>query len=141
MDMKRLFSVLIIISSLFVVQTVEAKSRLHVIEQTCEGLRDPLCIDTATPRLSWKLASTRQGDSQTAYEIEAASTIDLLLMGEPDLWRSGKVKSENSILVAYGGRQLRPRDMVYWRVRPYDVKGKPGDWSEIQMVHTDKGKK
>ena len=131
MDMKRLFSVLIIISSLFVAQTVEAKSRLHVIEQTCEGLRDPLCIDTATPRLSWKLASTRQGDSQTAYEIEAASTIDLLLMGEPDLWRSGKVKSENSILVAYGGRKLSPRDMVYWRVRPYDVKGKPGDWSEI----------
>ena len=40
---------------------------------TCEGLTDPLAIDTATPRFGWQLRSGRQDDAQRSYRIEVAS--------------------------------------------------------------------
>ena len=40
---------------------------------TCEGLTDPLAIDTATPRFGWQLRSGRRGDAQRSYRIEVAS--------------------------------------------------------------------
>ena len=39
---------------------------------TCEGLTDPLAIDTATPRFGWQLRSGRRGDAQRSYRIEVA---------------------------------------------------------------------
>ena len=131
--MKRILLTIVIIAACLAGEKAMAASRLHVIDLTCENLHNPLGIDTATPRLSWKLASSRQGDSQTAYEIEVASSEALLTAGEADLWRSGRVASAQSVLVAYGGKALHPRDVAYWRVRPYDVKGKPSEWSEVAL--------
>ncbi len=131
--MKRILLIIVIIAACLAGEKAMAASRLHVIDLTCENLHNPLGIDTATPRLSWKLASSRQGDCQTAYEIEVASSEALLTAGEADMWRSGRVASAQSVLVAYGGKALHPRDVAYWRVRPYDVKGKPGEWSEVAL--------
>ena len=56
---------------------------------TCEGLTDPLAIDTATPRFGWQLRSGRRGDAQRSYRIEVASDSLRLLAGDADLWDSG----------------------------------------------------
>jgi alpha-L-rhamnosidase len=99
---------------------------------TCEYLKDPQVIDVAHPRLSWvNLAEAgERGQIQTAREIRVASTRKKLLSGEPDLWNSGRVMSEVSFNVLYGGRELTSGQECWWQVRVWDRKGKVSDWSE-----------
>ena len=62
----------------------------------CDGWQNPLGIDSVTPRLSWQVADTLAGEraqSETAYEIQVASSSALLAGNQPDLWDSGKVVS------------------------------------------------
>jgi alpha-L-rhamnosidase len=97
----------------------------------CEHLEDPLGIDAIKPRLSWKLkdpAATR-GQRQTAYQILVASSPELLEQKRGDLWDSGKVISDESVLVAYAGAPLGSRQACWWRVRVWDMKEAPSDWS------------
>lgn len=99
---------------------------------TCEYLRDPMTIDVPNPRLSWvNLAEEEErGQGQTAYEIRVASSRENLLQGKPDLWNSGRVKSGESLNVAYGGKTLSSRQDCWWQVRVWDRKGKRSDWSQ-----------
>ena len=58
----------------------------------CEYLTDPLNLDVASPRLSWKLEATdRRGVAQSAYQIVVASSPELLAQEKGDLWDSGRV--------------------------------------------------
>src|SRR5687767_3554099 len=68
------------------------------------ALEEPLGIDTAPPALSWKLAADRRGVTQQAYEVHVASSTDAL--AQPDVWDSGKVTSDRSVGVRYGGPVL-----------------------------------
>ena len=77
-----------------------ADSPVRLTELTAEHLEHPLGIGVARPRLSWKLQSDRPGEVQTAYEVRAASSPDKL--DRPDLWSSGKVASDQSVLVELG---------------------------------------
>ena len=72
----------------------------------------------------------RMGQLQTAWEIRAASTKDKLLSGKADLWNSGKVISDESVNIIYGGSPLVSRQDCWWQVRVWDRKGKISDWSE-----------
>jgi len=57
---------------------------------------NPLSIEELSPRFGWVLHSELKGDKQTAYEIEIASTIELLTAGKADCWKSGKIESDRS---------------------------------------------
>ncbi len=96
----------------------------------CEFLENPLGIDAAQPRLSWIQQSAGRGARQTAWQVRAASSPKLLESGMPDLWDSGKVESDQSIHVRYGGKPLTPRQHVFWQVRIWDEHGQVTDWSE-----------
>src|ERR1039458_7839671 len=74
----------------------------------CEYHVNPLGLDTPQPRLSWLLESAERGQRQTAYQVLAASTAELLVRGNGDLWDSGKVSSGASVQVVYGGKRWRP---------------------------------
>ena len=91
---------------------------MDLFDLRCEHLVDPLAVGARRPRLSWKLSRGRQ----SAYQIAAASD------GRP-LWDSGRVASDRSILVPYGGPRLRSRQRVEWRVRSWDENGEAGPWS------------
>ena len=67
-----------------------------------EYLEDPLGLDETHPRLSWTLTSPRRGAAQTAYQVQAASSPDVLKSGMGDLWDSGKVMSAESAQVREG---------------------------------------
>ena len=95
----------------------------------CEQLVNPQGIDVAQPRLSWTLQSRQRGVKQTAYQILVATSEAGLKSGRPDLWDSGKVSSDESVLVPYGGQPLKARTPCFWKVRVWDGGGKPGDWS------------
>ncbi|RYP72462.1 hypothetical protein DL770_007964 [Monosporascus sp. CRB-9-2] len=95
-----------------------------------DGVIEPIAVDSTQPRLSWRLDSSKRGDAQTAYQIQAASSDGL--WSRPDFWDSGRVKFEDSFAV-YSGKGLGSRSTVYWRVRVWDSKGIPSAWSEISM--------
>jgi len=107
---------------------------LHVVDLRCEYLTDPLGIDDVKPRLSWKLAATREdvrGKSQSAYRVLVASKRSLLDQNQGDLWDSGQVASDQSHLVRYEGKPLRSRMYCWWKVRVWDENRKATAWSPV----------
>ncbi len=96
----------------------------------CEHLADPLGIDVVRPRLSWQLAWPQRGARQTAYRLLVASSPDLLARDQGDLWDSGKVNSDQSILVEYAGRPLKSEQFCHWKVQAWDEAGRPSPWSQ-----------
>lgn len=102
---------------------------LTVENLRCEYLVDPLAIDTAQPRLSWTVASSRRRQVQTAYRILVASNEKLLARGDGDLWDSGVVASDRTAQVRYEGRPLTSRMQCFWKVRVWDRDNNPSTWS------------
>ncbi len=80
-------------------------------------------------RLSWWSGDDRPAEVQSAYEIQAASSMALLL-DEPDLWHTGRVNSTQRVGVPFGGELPEAGSAVYWRVRTYDSDGEAGEWSD-----------
>jgi alpha-L-rhamnosidase len=106
-----------------------AESTIGIEQLRCEYLRDPLGLGTPVPRLGWNLTSPRRGEKQTAYQILVASSADLLRNDRGDLWDSGKVQSDETAQVEYGGKALASRQACFWKVRSWDRDGKASDWS------------
>ncbi len=96
----------------------------------CEYRANPLGMDVRQPRLSWQLQSDRRGAAQTAYQLRASGDPADLASGKNLLWDSGKVASDQSILVPYGGPALHSGQRVYWQVRAWDETGAASAWSE-----------
>src|SRR5215472_13951082 len=111
-----------VLAALFLAVSAHAEttSPVKLYALTCEHLTNPIGIGDASPRLSWKLESKRQGEVQTAWEIRAASSKDGLAVASPDIWNSGKVNSNQSVLVPWGGKLLSSRAQVFWQVRIWD---------------------
>jgi alpha-L-rhamnosidase len=102
---------------------------MQIKDMRCEYRDNPLGIDILQPRLSWRLRSTRRGAWQLAFQVVAASEKALLQMDDV-LWNSGKVDSDQSILIPYAGLPLESRQRVYWRVRVWDENNQPTEWSD-----------
>jgi len=96
----------------------------------CEELENPSGIDATQPRLSWQLESSQRDVKQTAYEILVASSSKTLSQNHGDLWDSGKVVSDESILQPYNGQSLTSREACFWKVRVWDANGNASDWSK-----------
>src|SRR5262245_325953 len=101
-----------------------------VTELRCENLRNPQGIDATKPRLSWLIKSDVRGERQTAYQVLVASSEQLLKAERGDLWDSGKVASDQSIQLAYAGRELASHQQCFWKVRVWDKDQKPSRWSD-----------
>jgi alpha-L-rhamnosidase len=80
----------------------------------CEYLTEPVGIDVPKPRLSWLIESSKLF-IQDYYQIEIATSEELLLKGTADIWNTGKV-SGNNTLVVYNGKSLNSYKKYYWRV-------------------------
>lgn len=80
---------------------------------------NPMGIDTPTPSFSWKMASDKVGQKQTAYQI-AVETAD-----GTQVWDSGVVKSAVSVDIPYGGKALASSTRYRWQVTVWDKEGNP----------------
>ena len=88
----------------------------------CEYKVDPLGIDVAQPRLSWQLRSEARGVVQSAYQLEVTRE-------GKRVWDTGKVVSDRSVHVPYGGPALESSRRYAWRVRVWDGGGQATAWS------------
>ena len=89
----------------------------------CEGRSEPLGIDVAKPRLSWQLPDGRQ----TAYQVSVEGA-----------WDSGRVVSEQSVGVEYGGSPLQSGRRYAWKVRTWDGESRSSAWSVTASFLTGK---
>jgi alpha-L-rhamnosidase len=83
----------------------------------------PLGIDEAKPRLSWQIESLQRGTMQTAYRVLVASDAAMLAEDHADVWDSGKIQSDQSVDVEYGGPKLSSEQTCYWKVIVWDNHG------------------
>ncbi|XMN05068.1 alpha-L-rhamnosidase [Streptomyces griseobrunneus] len=104
-----------------------AAEALRVGRPTAEYVRQPLGLGPDRPRLSWPLAATGSGRTQSAYQVRVA--LSERALEKPDVWDSGKVVSGQSVHVTYGGPALRSRTRYHWSVRVWDGEGKVSAWS------------
>jgi alpha-L-rhamnosidase len=116
-----------------------ATHAVEVENLRCEYLKDPLGIDVAKPRLSWKLETgdlkPERGIKQSAYQILVASTPENLVKDQGDLWDSGKVVGDRSIQVEYSGKPLVSQVACHWKVRVWEEKPETGNLKpEKEMV-------
>ncbi len=101
-------------------------SKAAPVRLRCEHLVDPLGIDVLHPRLSWELSDDGPGARQSAYRISVSRGSE----SDGDLWDSGWVDSDQSILVPYGGVPLISRMRAYWKVQVRDGDGMESEWSD-----------
>lgn len=100
----------------------------------CESEVAPTGVDIDRPILSWYLESVApesRNVRQTAYQIEVASSPELLKKNKPDLWNSGKVKTDKMGQISYGGKPLLSSRKYWWHVRIWDEKGESSTWSTM----------
>jgi alpha-L-rhamnosidase len=96
----------------------------------CEAMQEPLGIDITAPRLSWQLQDSRRSARQTGYEIRVANSPESLAQDYADIWDSGRVNSDQSVNVLYGGPAVESRRRYYWQVRVWDSQGTPSPYSQ-----------
>ena len=65
-----------------------------------------------------------------------ADSEDRLTNGEANIWDSGKVFSEKSILIPFEGVKLKSSEVYYWKVRIWDDENKASAWSQINTFTT-----
>lgn len=107
----------------------ESPSELVLAELKCDGMVEPLGIDSSPPRLSWQLRGTARSQRQTAWRVVVATSLETLSRDVGNVWDSGRVDSENQLFVPYGGRPLRTAEEVFWKVRIWDGQGNVSAWS------------
>ena len=100
---------------------------MTVTEPKTEFYRQPLGIDVRQPAFSWQLEG--ENTFQKTYRISVATDPALIESETPDLWDSGTVSSDQT-LVIYGGKPLESCTRYYWRVEADGAK------SEITWFET-----
>ncbi|MBN1362749.1 MAG: glycoside hydrolase family 78 protein [Sedimentisphaerales bacterium] len=110
--------------------SVARAQSLLVTDPICEYQVDPIGIGMTRPRLSWKIVSDRRAVMQSAYHIRCAANPEALQAGRDLLWDTGKIESDQSLHVTYGGPALQSRQRVYWQVRVWDEQDQVSSWSE-----------
>lgn len=113
-----------------VLVTVHCGAAIRPERLRCEHRKNPLGIDVLQPRLSWIVTSDERAQKQSAYRILVASSADKLEKNQGDLWDSGKVASDETVLIPYAGRPLAGEMECWWKVKVWDGDGIASDWSE-----------
>lgn len=115
---------------IFVLGTINfAESQIKIQELLCENLKDPMGMGTEKPRFTWIMESPTSGTLQVAYEL-------VVRKGKKTIWSTGKVNTDESILVEYAGDPLLPNTHYIWQVRVWDNHGQVSAWSLPGKFHT-----
>ncbi len=115
---------------------------IRITDLYCENFIDPVGIERSNPRLSWILESKERNQLQAGYRIIVASSIENLNNNRGDIWDSEMVESDQSILVAFEGNELKPATKYFWKVKVWNQDGAESEWSrpgtwQMGLLHQD----
>lgn len=113
-QIKRLTCTLIV-AFLLSSMTLPAALEGHPVNLKSDYLENPIGIDNATPRLSWRMEDRSTGARQTAYRIVVGSDSLAVLKNQGDMWDTRKRNSEDR-LILYAGKELVPFTRYFWKV-------------------------
>ena len=119
---------------LLTVFTGLSAQQLSVNNLTTEHKINPIGIDAAQPRFSWKISVTGNNVMQTAYQIRVATNASF--SSSTQVWNSGKITSDESVLQKYAGNALKSAQRYYWQVKVWDNKGRESKWSQTAFWET-----
>ena len=117
-----------LVAALAGVAAADPAKGLLPVQLRCEFVEDPLGVDVVQPRLFWKFDGGRllnwnevggaaRAQRQSAYQVLVATSVGRLDQEKADLWDSGKVNSDETIHILYGGQPLKSSQKVFWKVR------------------------
>jgi alpha-L-rhamnosidase len=104
-----------------------AVAPIVITDMRTEGVSQPLGIEEAAPRFSWRYEASPEaprGFRQQAYQIQVASSLEKLSQGDADLWDSGKQTGADTFAAIYAGKPLAGATRYYWQVTGFDTTGK-----------------
>lgn len=107
------------------------KAPLQVYDLTCEHHVNPIGLDAAVPRFSWKIRSGDEGVIQSEYELRVSKEKDFTPLSFIAI-----LPSDQSVMVPYAGTPLQPNTRYYWQVRVRDNKGNRSPWSSLAWFET-----
>jgi hypothetical protein len=108
----------------------DSPGSLTPVALRCDGMSEPLGIDSSPPRLSWQLRGDGgRGLRQRAWQVLVSSSAEYLSRGRADVWDSGRVESDEQLHVPYGGRALRSNEQVFWKLKVWDGENHASAWS------------
>jgi len=114
----------------FLILTATATAQeIKLVNLRAEYRTNPLGVGTLTPRLSWELASSHHGVTQSAYRIILYKDT----ITNP-FYDTQKQESPTSIGITYNGPALSPGHTYYWRAMVWDEKR--NDSSKLSAVNS-----
>ncbi len=87
----------------------------------CEHLAVARGLNTPVPRFSWALRGDETAERQTAYRLVVGTDEGAVAEGSGDIWDSGKIVSDRTGLIPYGGPRLPDASKLYWSVMVWDA--------------------
>ena len=106
----------------------KSKPDVTISRLSFEHLSETLGIGVDRPRLSWMVVTTAQNWRQAAYEIECYSAAG------PLRGQTGRVESDQSVLVAWPFEPLQSRQQLSVRVRVWGKDGQVSAWSQPEVL-------
>ena len=117
---KKLLSLLICLSMVLAIAVPSVSAATDgaftVEALQTESLINPIGIDETAPRLSWQMKSSARAQSQSAYRIMVATSLENLTAGTYDAGDTGTVTSSTAVDIVYDGTALTARTRYYWQV-------------------------
>jgi alpha-L-rhamnosidase len=114
----------------------QPKDQISVVKLLCNSTENPSVINTTVPMFSWKLISESRNQAQSAYHILVADSFDEIQNSLGNIWDSGKIKSDKSILIQFDGKKLKPAKKYFWRVKVWNLEGNASEWSQVGTFQT-----
>ena len=89
---------------------------LSITEILVEHRNSPIGLDLKRPRFTWKLISDGQNVKQESYQIIVSSSGTVF-------WDTGRIKSDQSVLIEYKGEDLSPMTVYTIEIKSWDNNG------------------
>ncbi len=107
-----------------------AYGQVSISQVLVENRKNPIGLDTRTPRFTWIMESSERNKSQSAYHIKVAESANALA-DDNLVWDSEKTTSDQSVFVEYKGLDLISGKRYHWQVRVWDENDKASEWSSV----------
>lgn len=107
---------------------------LKVVGTKCEGMLNPIGIDSKRPRFSWYLESDKRNTMQTAFRLIVSCSEEAVKAHEGEFFDSNRQESgDSSCLIGRMINQSATR--YYWAVKVWSNNGEE-EWGEVQWFES-----